>query len=276
MKKAISCLLALTMLLVFSLGAVAESVDFVVSITNKGAPSLVVIDTENGQNVIGRLRNAAGELLSTEHDDCVVITSVSDAPNSTTIPEDAKNLLLSVYDELKDNGTQLSVLCPGLNDLVADKLGEGKNADALVVRDVFDISSVCEDLSTHLPEDGTTLDLTFDLSVGDELVAAMVYVDGAWQVVPTVNNGDGTVTCTFEELCPVAFMVPGTDSDNAGGSGNVGGGSDNVGGGSSGEPATGDTTSTGTLILWSALMVVSLSAIVVLVVYRRKKDAQNG
>ena len=36
----------------------------------------------------------------------------------------------------------------------------------------------------------------------------MTYNDGQWEPIrETRNNGDGTVTCLFEHLCPVAFFV---------------------------------------------------------------------
>ena len=72
----------------------------------------------------------------------------------------------------------------------------------------------------------------------------------AWaEIVKTTNNGDGTVTCVFEHLCPVSISV--------------------------GNPAEGDSGKTGDemgryLILWAGLMVVSAGAIVTMVVVRRK------
>ena len=36
----------------------------------------------------------------------------------------------------------------------------------------------------------------------------MTYVNGKWvPAVSTVNNGDGTVTVVFEDICPIAFSV---------------------------------------------------------------------
>ena len=39
-------------------------------------------------------------------------------------------------------------------------------------------------------------------------VAVFSYVDGEWiEAVSVTNNGDGTVTVVFEDICPVAFAV---------------------------------------------------------------------
>ena len=56
--------------------------------------------------------------------------------------------------------------------------------------------------------------MTFDLGIMPGIdVIVMTYdeVTGEWDpIVKSVNNGDGTVTCTFEHLCAIAFSVPKT------------------------------------------------------------------
>ncbi len=51
--------------------------------------------------------------------------------------------------------------------------------------------------------------MTLELGIeADAKLMALVYVDGAWTEVKDVeNNGNGTVTCLFEDICPVAFVV---------------------------------------------------------------------
>lgn len=250
MKKFLVCVLALVTLVVCTVTVAAEGVDFVSSITNKGAPELVYTENGAGEKVIGQLVDKDGNVVSEECLDHIIITSVSDAPNSDEISEEAKKLLLDLYEELSETGTKLSEVCPGLNDLVEDALGKGKNADDLVVRDLFDISGHCDEL-TALPKDGQSIELTFDLGLGkDEYAVGMIYVDGAWKPLNMKNNGDGTFSAKFEQLGPVAFMVPGADKAPS-------------------APTTGEDHSG--LIFWGAMLTLSAVAIVLLVVFSRKK-----
>ena len=55
MKKLVSMLLVIFTLCSFSLTAMAKDVEFVPSITNKGAPELLVTIDEDGKQVIGSL-----------------------------------------------------------------------------------------------------------------------------------------------------------------------------------------------------------------------------
>ncbi len=250
MKKAISILLVVLTMFTLTVNALAASSDFVPSITNKGAPELVYTTDDSGNKVIGYVKDENGTVLSTEKDECVVITSVSDADGSKDIPADAKAALKAAYDQLTKTDVKLSTACPALNDVVKKALGEYKNADNLIVKDLFDVSVLCEDLkTTHLPKEGTTLALTFKLGIAkDAFVTAMSYKNGAWNVVDTVNNGDGTVTATFEHFCPVAFLVEDTTT-----------------------PSTGDNSNS-YLAVWYAVMAVSLVlAVALVVVFRRKK-----
>ena len=192
MKRIVTLMLMVVMLITMSVNAVAAPLGFVPSIENKGAPSIVVIDKENDKDVIGYIVDPDKNKLSTEHDDCLIITPVGEAETSTEIPEAARKTLLDIYDELKEKGTDA---IPGVDG-------------NMVLRDLFDISSDCGDIDTLLPVDGNTLDLKFDLKVTkNTAVQAMLYTNGAWKKLPVVNNGDGTVTATFEDIGAVAFLV---------------------------------------------------------------------
>lgn len=263
MKKMFVCLLAVVTLFACTLTVTAEDTDFVSSITNKGAPE-VVYEEKDGEKVIGQVLGADGSVISVECLDHIIITSVSDAATSTEIPADAKETLLRVYEELSKAGVKLSEVFPELNDAVAKALGAGKDADDLVIRDLFDISGTCEDLKA-LPKEGRTVRLTFDLSLPvssslsakgpkqaaeSDFVAGMVYVDGAWKQLDMTNNGDGTVSVVFDQLCPVAFLVPAAEEGPT-------------------APTTGEDHTN--LIFWGVMLTVSLTALVVLVVFSRKK-----
>ena len=90
-----------------------------------------------------------------------------------------------------------------------------------VIRELLDVSfkaSACrEEKHGHkekLAEPGVTLTVDFDLGVNqDAVIEVLTYsADGAsnrsWKkIVSVTNNGDGTLTCVFEDKCPVAFCV---------------------------------------------------------------------
>ena len=250
MKRLLTLALAIVLMLTITMSATAAQ--FVPSIENKGAPELVVIDQLNGKDVVGYITDANGNQLSTEYLDCLDITSLTDALNDPNVPENIKEELLKVYEELKKEGTKITMVCPALQEIVNKKWGSDKSADDLVVKDLFDLTDKCDDLKIHLVN-GAVIDLTFDLGIGSNVFfTAMVYVDGKWQpVVDAFNNGDGTVTVKFDKLCPVAFLVPRTQLN-----------ADKV------SPTTGDMTS---VAIWGSVLVVSLLAITGLVIYRRKR-----
>ncbi len=248
MKKLIATVLAIVML--FAMALSTSAAQFVPSITNKGAPEVVVIDIVDGKEVVGFITDANGNKLSTEYLECLIISSITEALSGADLPEGVKEELLKVYNEFRD-GAKISELCPELKDIVKEKWGSDKNVDDLVIKDLFDVTDYCEDIPEHLNGENI-LDLTFDLGIGQgTFITAMVYVDGKWvPVVDCINNGDGTVTVKFDKICPVAFLVPGSGQN-----------ADIV------SPITSDASG---IVLWSAVMIIALGAIVALVVYRRK------
>lgn len=241
MKKLLSILLVLVTLMAFSFNAMA--VDFTVSVENKGAPDIVETE-DNG------LYDKDGNLVHQIEDDCITVIPFGDVVNSNDLTEDEKKLMQDLYEELSKSDTSLSVICPELDDLIKEKLGDDYNADDLVIRDFFTVKELCDELQEK-GDDGT-IKITFDLGIAaDEFITAMVYLDGKWQVVPVVNNGDGTVTVTFTELGPVAFLTPD---------------------GTIIAPTTGDTDYS-QIIFWSVVMVAALVAIVAVLLTSRKKKS---
>jgi len=134
--------------------------------------------------------------------DCIVVTTVKQAEEkSTDITDEEREALLKAYNALVDGSEALPI--------------EGEYA----VRDIVDVSvkyEGCRALADHgnkaeaLAAEGVTLSIDFNLGVAaGEKVATFVYIDGKWNNVETTNNGDGSVTCVFDALCPVAFAVVG-------------------------------------------------------------------
>lgn len=221
MRRIVSLITIVLMCAALACNVFADT--FVPSVSYKDAPGIeeAVMD---GEDVSG----------------CLVVTSINDARDaSTDITQEDRDLLLDVYDELSDGSMKLP-----LED------------EDYVVRDLVDVSfrqSGCVEAGhghkAALAEDGTTVTVSFDLGIkASAEVIVMVYVDGQWVAVESVtNNGDGTVTCVFEDICPVAFCV----EDDAE------------------PPYTGDHGDR-MLLLWVAVMIASLSVIVVLLLQRRK------
>ncbi len=265
MKRMIALVVALMVCAALVLPAAAST--FTPSVTYKDAPQIVpvpgVTDPEGNP--------ALGEIWKDDiffeylYDGCLVITSVAEAQTSTQIPEDAKNLLLEVYEKLSNGEMKLPY----------EKLG--LNPDNMVIRDLFDATFLCgnDHYAVNHPEmlepEGTVIKLTFDIGVdASEKVYTMTYKQGEWNpIVETVNNGDGTVTCTFEKLCPVVFCVETADEggDDEGGSGNKPGDDDD-----DENSKTGDESIT----LWIVTASVSLVAIVALVVIYRSKFSKKS
>lgn len=173
---------------------------FTPSVTNKPAPELVPVVDPDGNPRPGYLADKDGKILKYLDNNCLVITSVYEAQtDATNIPAEAKSTLLSVYDKL----------VKGEMTLPYNLHNSNYDSDDMVIRDLFDITFLCNDHPAQLEEAGVVLVLTFDLGVkADADVSVMTYKEGAWGNIEKItNNGDGTVTCVFEHLCPVAFSV---------------------------------------------------------------------
>lgn len=252
MKKIIACIVALMVCATMVIPAFAAEDTFTPSVTNKPAPEIVPVMDPEGNPALGEILQN-GEVVGYVYGDCLVITSVAEALTSTTIPTAARDMLLDVYNKLIRDEMKIPY----------DIFGSGLDGANMVIRDLFDISFLCggsETMIDHpemLEDAGVVLRLTFNLGVGaNDKVYTSTYKNDAWNaIISTVNNGDGTVTCTFDHLCPVAFSVE------------------------TGEPET-PPTETGDpegekLGLWITVAAVSLVAVVTLVtVYVVKSKKQ--
>ena len=230
MKKLICLLTVLALAMAFACPVFAAEA-FVPSISDKEEPDIVPDD----EGVIGEIWKD-DEVIDKVEGGCLVITPISEAETSTEIPEDAREELLYVYKELLEG------------DMTLPYEQDGLDPETMVIRELIDASWLGEDHPAMLEPEGVTIDLTFDIGVdADTKVYVYVRIDGVWTAVPVINNGDGTVTCTFEELCPIAFCV-------AAGTGKP-------------PVQTGDEFNP---TIWIVLLAVSAAALVGVVVLRRK------
>lgn len=223
MRKIVCLLIVALMCMTMAVSAFAAENTFVPSISYKDGPEVEKAE-QNGETVTG----------------CVVVTSLKEASQKTTdVTQEDRDLLLDVYKQLEDGSMELPL-----------------DGD-YVIRELVDVSYKhidCREPHDHaqwLKEKGNTVSVTFDLGVGTYTeVVVMVYVDGQWVPAEKVtNNGNGTVTVVFEDLCPVAFCVEAGALEES--------------------PKTGDAAGAD-LMLWIGLMVAAFGAIVVMVLNRRK------
>ena len=244
MRKLIS--LALALIICFSVCGVALAAedDFVPSISYKDGPRVVTGKDEAGRTTIGTVRDAQGNVIGyAYYDDCLVITTIAQALRNveTGIPDEAEILLEKVYRDILEGRAVMPF----------------ENPDEMVIIHLLDATFLCGgsvvdiDHPEVLEPDGIRLELTFDLGVGADVpVQVMSYKNDKWgDIHAATNNGDGTVTCVFEHLCPIAFAVP-VDSFVE-------------------PPKTGDN-SAAELGLWIGLLVASSVAMAGLVIFRRK------
>ena len=225
MRKIMSLMVALLLIAGVVCTALAAENVFVPSISYKDGPDIV--DAEQDGEDVG---------------DCLVVTTITDARNkSTDIYQEDRDLLLEVYEKLDDGSMKLPL------------------EDDHVIRELVDVSwkktSCVEAEHGHkqwLSQEDTTISVTFDLGVGkDTDVMVMVYLDGEWVAAESVvNNGNGTVTVVFEDICPVAFCVKRADQTQP--------------------PKTGDPAA-GKLPVYMAALVISAVALVALLIWRGKK-----
>lgn len=238
MKKIICFACAILLCLGMSVSVFAATTEFVPSISYKDGPDIMEFSFDGEDFPEG-----------TETGDCLVVTSIKQANEKTTdITQETRDELLDVYKKLSDGSMTLPI------------------DSGYVIRELVDVSFKYESCVSD-PEHGNkpeqlkkpdvTLTVKFDLGVaaGTDVVV-MTYIDGKWQEIESVvNNGDGTVTCVFEDICPVVFAVKqGQNTPTT-------------------PPQTGDTVGQ-YLYLWIGVMVLSAAALVTLIVVASKKKAQ--
>lgn len=249
MKKVIA--IFTVVILVLSLGTTAFAAQIIPSVEEKDAPVVVAPADKTQADTAAVIVDTDYKVIKEVSATKLIVTGVANADTSTEIPAESKADLKAAYTQLSNAKTKLSVIIPAMNDIVKKALGNGKNADNLIVRDLFDVSLVCEESNKLLLDEEHRLVVTFNIGVKkDQFVTAMKYntTTDAWETIYKVtNNGDGTVTCEFDHLCPIAFLVEGGDAAQTG--------DDSV-----------------SLYVWVAIAAVAAGLIVVLFVIKNKKE----
>jgi len=204
-KRIIS--LTLVLIICMSMTCIASAAVFTPSVENKGAPAVVELEDKNGNTAVARLNGGVPEDATFISGEFLVVTAVVDAKTSARIPDASKEALLDVY-----NGLQNGSITMPFEELDVEK------ADNLVIRDLFDVSwtdAGGSDFKDLLDAEDVSLEMTFEMDiVADKKVYVMVYKNNGWkQIKQVTNNGNGTITCVFEHLCPVAVIVEGSEAE---------------------------------------------------------------
>ena len=245
MKKIVTAALALMMVLSFSAMVFAGTTGepFTPSVPVKPAPEISTIELIED-----------GEVIEKVPMDCLLITPVATAianEQDKRLPADAKDLLINVYNKL---GTKEL-------ELPRDMLAKYLNPDNAIIRDLLDITWVCEETPTHmdkLQDPDVQLRVTFvmkGLANNQPICVASYGEKTGWEAIAEVAYngvdayGNTLLTCTFDHLCPVAFVVETSSS--------------------TGEVETNNME----VILWACVLAVSAAALVVVVVKRRQNVA---
>lgn len=240
MKKVICLIAAILTSVSLACPAWAAESGFVPSISYKTSPEIVPAQDDQGGEAYGVLRDADGNIIAHLEHGCLKITAVADAlDEKVSIEDEIRNRLLFVYNGLND----------GTIGVPYDAEHEENN---VAIRDLFDIIWNCEEHKAMFEQEGVTLEITFDLGILEDVnICVMSYNEstGAWEpIVKAVNNGDGTVTCTFSHFCVVAFsMIT--------------------------EPSTAVTTASGGATTWIVvfLLAAAVAAVAAVLILKSKK-----
>lgn len=223
MRRIMCLLCAVIACLSLACPAFAAAESFVPSITYKDGPSIeeAKMDEENTSG-------------------CLVVTSIETAQKNADNATEAEKELLEVYEQLENGSMKL----PLSGDYVIRDL-------VSVTFDQLDCIGTNHDHEEWLAEEGNCVVLSFDMGVDKYTdVEVLIYKDGQWiPAESVVNNGNGTITCTLEDIGIIAFCVE--DISDA--------------------PQTGDSG----MLLWVVILVMAAAAVVVLVILRRKDHEKN-
>lgn len=190
-KKLLPVLVLTAAVLAIAMSAVsAAGSDEIPSIRAKPAPTVAAETVTVG-----------GIALDTRE---IIITPLSAAGEALASGTDGN--LRAVYREITTSEDKIEAWIPNLAE-TARQVDSGLDIRDLVVTDLFDLT-IPADAEAAL-EGGGRLTLTFGLGVdaGTDVILATRCPGRDWNAIPARNNGDGTVTVTFTELCPILVLT---------------------------------------------------------------------
>jgi hypothetical protein len=186
MKKVLTLMLALVMVIGVSVNALAATGGFVGSVSGKPGPDLVGFD---------RLEN-----------DCDVDVVVTPYGDKDSLADEERELLEDAYNQIKD--------CDNLTELnlelkeIAEKLGI--DGEDLSVSDLFNLGLTdCDEHDGHKP---------FEITLSADALAnfaGLMYMnaDGEWVMVDDVVIDGNTLKFTTDYFGPYAIVVNNSDME---------------------------------------------------------------
>ncbi len=243
MKKAISLILSLVMVLGFSVAAFAAEDDFRPSVDSKDHPVIVPQDF-NGISFDALILGENDEVIEGIHivterrpDGEIIVTAYSEKD----VADDRVDVVYfeASYQEILDARSLAE-----LNELIP--LG-------MIVRDFFDVTLV--GTYKDIFKEGKKLQIRFD--IGAQLKEKLMVLtrcsdESGWEFVESVTiNPDGTVTVVFDRLCPVIFLTEDTGAVQS--------------------PATSDFASKA---LWSLAIIFGIGSICMVVASKKRARAK--
>lgn len=243
MKKAISLILSIVMVLSLGVVAFAAEDDFRPSVDSKDHPVIVPQDF-NGISFDALILGDNNEVIEGIHivtekrpDGEIIVTAYSEKD----VADDRVDV---VYFEASYKEILSARSLKELNELIP--LG-------MIVRDFFDITLV--GTYKDIFKEGKKLQIRFD--IGAQLKEKLMVLtrcsdETGWEFVESVTiNPDGTVTVVFDRLCPVIFLTEDTGAVQS--------------------PATSDFASTA---LWSLAIIFGLGSICMAVASKKRARAK--
>lgn len=243
MKKALSIVLSIIMVLSLSVVAFAADNDFRPSVPSKDHPVIVPQD-HGGMSFDALILDENNEVIEGIHivtfkrpDGKVIITAYAEK-------EIADKRVDVVYFETTYQEILGARSLQELNELIP--LG-------MVIRDYFDITLV--GTYKDIFKEGKKLQIKFDLGVElKEKIMALTRCsdESGWEFVESVTvNPDGTVTVVFAKLCPVIFLTEDTGAVQS--------------------PATSDFAATA---LWSLAVIFGVGSVCMIAVSKKRSRAK--
>ncbi len=215
MKKVLAVIFAAVFACSLLLVTAAET-NFTPSVTAKPAPEVVAPASEddnvvatilinNGESDPDRLENVTVEQLS-----------VTPLVNAEEAPEHVKAALEKAYKDLAEveNVGQLNEELNKKLDEIVKKIDKDLTVSDLIARDLFDIDLSEESMNALNSSEDAFLRVIFNIDIKPDVVCPVVIYryseDSEWKAVEpehVKNNGNGTITVDFYELCPVVFLT---------------------------------------------------------------------
>ena len=243
MKKAISIILSLVMVLSLGVVAFAAEDDFRPSVDSKDHP-VVVPQDYNGVSFDALILDENNEVIEGIHivtektpDGEIIVTAYSEKE----IADERVNVVYfqTSYEEILDARSLKE-----LNELIPV---------GMIVRDFFDITLV--GAFKDIFNEGKKLQIKFDIAA--ELKEKLMVLtrcsdESGWEFVESVTiNPDGTVTVIFDKLCPVIFLTEDTGTVQS--------------------PATSDFASTA---LWSLAIIFGIGSVCMVLASKKRARAK--